>query len=354
MTTSTDSRTAPARRALRAVLATTLALAACAPHDAVVTDRPVRFAGVESSGATNANANANTNATVTVASSTPTPALVATVDPLSDERVNAEDPLPDAPPEPVTPTALEPRVRELRATAARTGECWSTEPYMRIAHAPPAQCETWFDALARGGEASGYAIGQSLAENTAGTHEAPMSRLAAVLAALEARPGVAFLLRRMHAAVSPPPAAQRSEPSASAQPAPWLVFNLVNAFERASGFPVNDHPVQANMFDGDARTKARPMVIRALRWWERAGSAHGSWASTSEQRLRAWLAADDTRAIRAAFLIAQRPSSAQLVGVAREALERVQRDTTSAEARSTARSALQQLSNDRARPTLME
>jgi hypothetical protein len=310
----------------------------------------VHFAG--SGGRSDAPANANAHVNTNANTPTPTPALVATVDPLADERVTAEDSLPDAPAEPVTPTALEPRVRELRATAARTGECWSTEPYMRIAHAPPAQCEAWFDALARGGEASGYAIGQSLAENTTGVHEGPMSRLAAVLAALEARPGVAFLLRRMHAAVSAPAAAQRSEPAQ--QPASWLVFNLVNAFERASGFPVNDHPVQANMFDGDARTKARPMVIRALRWWERVGSAQGSWASMSEQRLRAWLAADDTRAIRAAFLIAQRPSSAQLLPVAREALERVQRDTTSAEARTAARDALQRLSNERARPALME
>lgn len=283
-------------------------------------------------------------ATVDNARTLPTSAITTVAAMLVEERVDPSDPLPQAPPEPVAPPALEPQIRSLTATVARTNECWGTEPYMRIAHNPPAECNQWFEAIAHGGEASGFAIGRYLSTLQQPMQGGPATRLTEILASTEAHSGIAFVLRRLHSSI-----ASANVPDRNAPPNPQVFYGIetnVRLFEQTTGFPVNELPTWQNIYDGDPITKSKPMVARSLRYWERNGAAASSWSALSEQRLRLWLSADDARVVRAAQLINARRASAHLKPAAIEALNRVAASTSSAEARAHARALVNALQDE--------
>ncbi len=312
-------------------------------------------APVTSSGSSAGVSNTGVGPSVSPAVAPRAPSLLSLSELDEDERVSASDPLPAAPPEPVPSPSIAPQVRALSAIVARTSECWTTSPEMRIYHAAPADCSEWFDALARGGEASAFAIGQHLGENVHAINDAPFSRLVEILASTEAQAAVPFLLRRMHASVAYSEAAQRQAAPSHAQPmGPWVFERVVSAFERTTGFPVNVSAPWTWAQD-DRGPKDRATAQRALLFWERNGTNAAQWPTLSEQRLRAWLAADEARVVRAASIVLERSASASLVAVARQALERLEATTRSAEARAAARALLARTSDGRpapARPSL--
>lgn len=303
--------------------------------------------GAASSTATAATATATTAAsTTTPASALPTSAITTLAAMMAEERVLADDPMPEAPPEPPVPAPMERRVRELRVVAERTSECWMSEPYMRVMHMPPRECGTWFEQLAHGGEASGFAIGSVLSSGRLASSET-LSRLAEIMATTEAHSGTAFVLRQIHSTISRDPNAAPTQAQRVNGLSPvFEVMGTVRAFEQITGFPVNETSMWENMYDAGAMVKARPMAVRALRFWQRNGDAQPSWQSLSDQRLRLWLTADDVRVIRAAMLINDRRASAHLRAEAIQALNRVNSTTSSAEARNYARAALSQLQRE--------
>jgi hypothetical protein len=304
--------------------------------------------------ATATSAGTGTSAATTTPTATPpagelpTSAITTLAAMLAEERVQADDPVPSAPPEPAIPTAIEQRVRDLRVIAERTSDCWTSEPYMRIAHTPPRECPRWFEQLANAGEAGGYAIGQVLATEPNGNRQR-FAHLAEILAANGAQSGTPYVLRRIHETLGrlsgapSPTQAQRTRPELP--PASALVAS-VRAFEQITGFPVNETPAWENIYDASYAAKARPMGVRALRFWQRNGTASPSWPSLSEQRLRLWLSADDARVIRAATLIQARRANNNLRPEALQALRRVNGTTSSAEARNYARIVLSQLERE--------
>ncbi len=274
---------------------------------------------------------------VTPVSEMPTSAINTMALMLAEEAVAPGDPVPQPPATPVISPAIEPRVRELRAIVERTDDCWSSAPMMRIAHMPPRECGQWFETLARGGEASGHAIGQFLAANVRGMNSAPSERLSEILASTEAQSGGAYVVRRIHALIDAISAEQPQTFNGSAAPPLALMHTNLRVFEQSTGFPVNETALWNNSFDAEGAAKARPAAVRALRFWSRNGQAASSWQSLSDQRLRLWLSADDPRALRASALILSRRGSAHLRAEAERALNRVDTSTSSAEARVYAR-----------------
>ncbi|MFO0559452.1 MAG: hypothetical protein U0269_15655 [Polyangiales bacterium] len=339
-----------------------VALAACHPQSDESTYSPWQTrttAGAErrassdpeataTSAGTGTETSAATATATTPAGELPTSAITTLAAMLAEERVQADDPVPSAPPEPTIPTAIERRVRDLHTIAERTSDCWMSEPYMRIAHIPPRECPRWFEQLANAGEAGGYAIGQVLATEPNGGGQR-FAHLAEILAANGAQSGTPYVLRQIHETLgrlsgdASPTQAQRTRPELP--PASALAAS-VRAFEQITGFPVNETPAWENIYDASYAAKARPMGVRALRFWQRNGAASPSWPSLSEQRLRLWLSADDARVIRAATLIQARRANNNLRAEALQALRRVNSTTSSAEARSYARMAISQLERD--------
>jgi hypothetical protein len=256
---------------------------------------------------------------------------------LAEEAVAPGDPVPQPPATPVISPAIEPRVRELRAIVERTDDCWSSSPMMRIAHMPPRECGQWFETLARGGEASGHAIGQYLATNLHGLNSAPSERLSEILASTEAQSGGAYVVRRIHGLIDAISAEPPQTFNGNAAPPLVQMHTNLRVFELSTGFPVNETALWNNSFDAEAAAKTRPGAVRALRFWSRNGQVAASWQSLSDQRLRLWLSADDARALRASSLILSRRASAHLRAEAERALNRVDTGTSSAEARVYAR-----------------
>lgn len=265
----------------------------------------------------------------------PAIALITTVPAMiADERVAADEPLPPAPAEPAIAPALEERARALQALVARTEECWTNPAYARIAHFPPAECEQWFDALARGGDASSVAIGRHLASRERPMGSQPLDRLSAILSADSSHAGLALILRRLHQT------ALREAPEREPMGQRAMAMDAdVGTFEISVGYPVNVGPSWVSPYDASAVGNARESAVRALRFWTRYASA-SDWRALSEQRLRLWLAADEARVIRATQLILRRSASAALEPQAKESLRRVLRETTRAEPRAIAQSLL--------------
>jgi hypothetical protein len=318
------------------------ALAACQPQSegTTFTQWNTATTGAERPRATSATVTTTTTPAtpaVTPVSEMPTSAINTMALMLAEEAVEPGDPVPQPPAAPVISPTIEPRVRELRAIVERTDECWSSSPMMRIAHMPPRECGQWFETLARGGEASGHAIGQFLAENAQGLNSAPGERLAEILASTEAQSGSAYVLRRIHGLIDAIAAAPPETYNGNSAPPLVLMNNNVRVFEQSTGFPVNETALWNNSFDASAAAKIRPAAVRALRFWTRNGQAASSWQSLSDQRLRLWLSADDPRALRATSLILSRRGSAHLRDEAERALRRIDTGTSSAEARVYAR-----------------
>ncbi len=142
---------------------------------------------------------AGSSATATEPRTAPlAPLPLLTVEELAlDERVDASEPLPDAPPEPALSSSTEPQAAAIAADVARSAGCYTSSEFDRHGHLPPSDCASLFAALERGGDAASFAIGGYLAENAERLHQDVVTRLSLVLAS-HPRLGVSFLVRALH------------------------------------------------------------------------------------------------------------------------------------------------------------
>jgi hypothetical protein len=307
-----------------------------APPSSAMTESSTRSSGATSTNTVSVDASAqdaasaNTDATASE--------IAQRIDPLEDERVSDNEPLPPAPSEPVIPTSVAPSVQALFTLVERTAECGGTSMQFgthRVLH--PPHCDASLPQLERGGAGIEHAIGRYLLTQRVPFDSSMIQHWSRLLLSVESRNWLAYVLRLLHSWIDSPP-----EPTANERRLLELrsyaqnVEAFVALFERATGVPVDDRKPW-EFASRDDVSAFRPAVIRALRFWRQYGSRESEWPTLSQQRIQLWLAADDARVIRAATLVMNRNETRGPLGLMmRLALERVIRSTRSGPAASAA------------------
>ncbi len=233
-----------------------------------------------------------------------------------EERVDPSEPLPDAP----TPSA-DPAAAALAVIVERSAGCYQPTAIDRPLHLAPADCESLFSQLEAGGDAASSAVGEYLAQNAERLQRDVVLRLSFVLAA-NPRSGVAFLVRRLHQLAAHDEVAARNGVLLRTTPNELLVRSrVVSMFELATGYPVEFYAGETTRDEDVAHD--RVVAVRALRFWHRHASDPASWPRLGEQRVRSWLAADESRMVSAARLVRDRPAYGPMVPLVRDTLRRV-------------------------------
>jgi hypothetical protein len=233
-----------------------------------------------------------------------------------DEHVEASEPLPDAPTPPADPAAA-----AFAAIVERSAGCYPAAEIDRARHVAPADCEALFSRLEAGGESASAAVGEYLAHHVESLHPDVVRRLSLLLAA-NPRGGVASLVRRLHELAAHDEAAARNGALLRTTPSEFSVrARLVTTFELATGYPVEFY-AGATTRDEDV-AHDRVVAVRALRFWHRHASDPSRWPRLGVQRVRSWLAADESRVLSAARLVRDRPAYAPMVPEVRDILRRL-------------------------------
>jgi hypothetical protein len=234
-----------------------------------------------------------------------------------EERVDPSEPLPDVPTSPADPTAA----AAFAVAVERSAGCYQPPTIDRSLHLAPADCESLFSHLRAGGDPASSAIGEYLAQNAERLHRDVLLRLSLALAA-NPRPGVLFLVRRLHQLATHDEVAARNGVLLRTTPNEVLVRSrVVSMFELATGYPVEFYAGERTRDEIVAHD--RVVATRALRFWHRHGSDPSSWPRLGEQRVRSWLAADESRMVSAARLVRDRPAYGPMVPLVRDTLRRV-------------------------------
>jgi hypothetical protein len=259
------------------------------------------------------------SATETTAPELPPLPLLTSEELALDEQVEVSELLPEAPSEPVPST--DPEAAAFAATVERSAGCYLSPEFDRHRHLPPADCESLFAELEAGGDAASSAIGGYLAENAERLDQGVIGRLSRVLAS-HPRLGVSFIVRRLHQLAAHDEVLAGNGVLLRISPNEFLVRSrLVAIFELATGYPVDFYAGEATRDELVAHD--RVVAIRALRFWHRHESDPASWPRLGEQRVRSWLAADESRMVSAARLVRDRPGYGAMVPLVREVLGRV-------------------------------